>query len=79
MQSTIKLTDKFLSLFTRDVILFFSTLLTGIVIARELGPDMMGIWTILLLIPGYAEAFGRLQFDISSVYFIGKKKRTLGK
>ncbi|MDB0053307.1 oligosaccharide flippase family protein, partial [Alphaproteobacteria bacterium] len=74
-----KLADKFLSLFKRDVILFFTTLLTGIVIARELGPKMMGVWTILLLIPGYAEAFGRLQFDVSAVYFIGKKKADIGK
>ncbi len=73
-----KLTDKFFSLFQRDALLFFSTLLTSIVIARQLGPEMMGIWTILLLIPGYAEAFGRLKFDVSAVYFIGKKKVGIG-
>jgi O-antigen/teichoic acid export membrane protein len=73
-----KLTDKFFSLFQRDALLFFSTLLTSIVIARQLGPEMMGVWTILLLIPGYAEAFGRLQFDVSAVYFIGKKKASFG-
>ena len=73
-----KLTDKFFSLFKRDAILFFTTLLTGIVIARQLGPEMMGIWTILLLIPGYAEAFGRFQYDVSAVYFIGKKKSDIG-
>ena len=72
-----KLTDKFFSLFQRDALLFFATLLTGIVIARKLGPEMMGIWTILLLIPGYAEAFGRLQFDVSAVYFIGKKQASV--
>ena len=72
------LTDKFFSLFRRDTLLFFSTLLTSIVIARKLGPEMMGIWTILLLIPGYSEAFGRLRFDISAVYFLGKKKVGVG-
>ena len=66
------ITDKLFSLFTRDVVLFVTTLLTGVVIARYLGPDKMGIWTLLLLIPGYAEAFGRVQLDVSSVYFIGK-------
>ena len=70
--------DSFFAIFNRDALLFFSTLLTGIVIARQLGPEMMGIWTILLLIPGYAEAIGRLKFDVSSVYFLGKKKATLG-
>ena len=38
----------------------------------------MGIWTILVLIPGYAEAVGRSQYDQSAVYFIGKKKADLG-
>jgi len=72
------LSDKFFSLFKRDALLFFTTLLTGIVIARTLGPEMMGLWAILLLIPGYSEAFGRLQFDVSAVYFIGRKKADIG-
>lgn len=71
-------TDKLFSIFTRDVVLFGTTLLTSMVIARYLGPEKMGIWTLLLLIPGYAEAFGRLQIDVSSVYFIGKGKVKLG-
>ena len=70
--------DKSFAIFNRDALLFFSTLLTGIVIARQLGPEMMGVWTILLLIPGYAEAIGRLKFDVSSVYFLGQKKAVLG-
>jgi O-antigen/teichoic acid export membrane protein len=72
------LSDKLLSLFTRDAILFFTTLLTGVVIARQLGPEMMGIWVLLLLIPGYAEAFGRLRLDLSAVYFLGKGKVRIG-
>jgi O-antigen/teichoic acid export membrane protein len=74
----VNITDKLFSIFTRDVVLFVTTLLTGVVIARYLGPEKMGIWTLLLLIPGYAEAFGRLQLDTSSVYFIGKGKIKLG-
>jgi O-antigen/teichoic acid export membrane protein len=74
----VNIADKLFSIFTRDVVLFVTTLLTGVVIARYLGPEKMGIWTLLLLIPGYAEAFGRLQLDVSSVYFIGKRKIKLG-
>ena len=70
--------DKIFSIFTRDFVLFGTSLLTGVVIARFLGPEKLGIWTLLLLIPGYAEAFGRLQLDVSSVYFIGKGKVDLG-
>ena len=72
------LSDKFFSLFARDFIVFATTLLTGVFIARYLGPEQMGIWTLLMLIPGYAEAFGRLQLDTSSVYFIGSKKAKFG-
>ena len=68
------ITDKLFSIFTRDVVLFVTTLLTGVVIARYLGPEKLRIWTLLLLIPGYAEAFGRLQLDVSSVYTIGNHK-----
>lgn len=68
------ITDNVFSIFIRDVVLFLTTLITGVVIARYLGPEKLGIWTLLLLIPGYAEAFGRLQLDVSSVYFIGKGK-----
>lgn len=70
--------EKSFSLFRRDVILFCTNLCTSVVVARKLGPEMMGLWTILLLIPSYAEAFGRLKFDIAAVYFLGKKKVPLG-
>lgn len=65
---------KSFSIFTRDIFLFILGVLTSIVIARKLGPDLLGIWVIIFLIPSYAEAFGRLKFDLAAVYFIGKKK-----
>ena len=58
--------------------LFLTNIITSVIIARKLGPDMRGLFAILLLIPGYAEAFGRLKFDIAAVYFLGKKKGSLG-
>ena len=70
--------NKSFSLLQRDMFLFFTNLATGIVIARFLGPTMMGLWVILLLIPGYAEAFGRFKFDIAAVYFLGKRKTSIG-
>ena len=51
-------TDKLFSIFTRDVVLFGTTLLTSMVIARYLGPEKMGIWTLLLLIPGMLKHLG---------------------
>ena len=70
--------EKSFSLLKRDVFLFVMNLFMGVAVARILGPEMMGLWVILLLIPGYAEAFGRLKFDIAAVYFLGKKKAEMG-
>ena len=69
---------KAFSLFQIDAILFFTSIITGAIIARELGPDLRGLYAILLLIPSYAEAFGRIKFDVASVYFLGKRKIVLG-
>jgi len=66
--------DKTFSIFTRDIFLFVLNLLTSIVIARKLGPELLGVWVIIFLIPSYAEAFGRIKFDLAAVYFIGKNK-----
>jgi O-antigen/teichoic acid export membrane protein len=62
------------SVFKRDIFLFGLNLLTSVVIARKLGPELLGVYVILMLIPGYAEAFGRTKFDLAAVYFIGKGK-----
>jgi O-antigen/teichoic acid export membrane protein len=70
--------NKSFSLLQRDIFLLITNLVTGIVVARELGPTMMGLWVVLLLIPGYAEAFGRLKFDAAAVYFLGKKRTSIG-
>jgi len=72
------ISSKAFSLFQRDIFLFFTNLVTGIVIARKLGPTALGIWAILQLIPSYAEALGRLKFDIAAVYFLGKGKYRVG-
>jgi O-antigen/teichoic acid export membrane protein len=69
---------KSFSLLQRDIFLFFTNVVTGIIIARVLGPTMMGLWVILSLIPSYAEALGRLKFDVAAVYFLGKRKSSIG-
>lgn len=65
---------KSFSIFTRDVFLFILSVFSSVVIARKLGPELLGVWVVIFLIPAYAEAFGRLKFDIAAVYFLGKKK-----
>lgn len=43
-----------------------------------MGPEILGLWIILQMIPSYAEGFGRVKFDIAAVYFLGKRKYHLG-
>jgi len=70
--------DKTASIFKRDIFLKIWTIFTGIIIARILGSVNMGLWYILLMIPNYAEPFGRLKMDVASVYFVRSGKYRLG-
>ena len=72
------LSEKSFSLLKRDIFLFITNLITGVVVARKLGPDTMGFWIILQMIPTYAETFGRMKFDIAAVYYLGRNKYTIG-
>tara|TARA_B110000438_G_C15813978_1_gene651043 strand:- start:1033 stop:2376 length:1344 start_codon:yes stop_codon:yes gene_type:complete len=63
-----------ISIFQRDIFIYFLALLTGIIVARTLGPEMLGVWVLLSLVSTYAETFGRLKTDIASVYIIGSGK-----
>ena len=72
------LAKKSFSVLARDIFLLFSTLLTSIVIGRTLGPEIMGIWVIINIIPSYAEMIGRSKVDLSAVYYLGKGKYKVG-
>ena len=67
------LAAKSTSILKRDIFLYATRIFTSAIIARKLGPEMLGIAVILTLIPSYAEAFGRLKFDAAAVYFLGKR------
>ncbi|MDA9123945.1 hypothetical protein N9J45_00940 [Gammaproteobacteria bacterium] len=60
-----------ISILQSDVFIISLSVLTGVIIARTLGPEMLGFWVLLSLILAYAETFGRLKTDIASVYIIG--------
>lgn len=64
------------SVFSRDVLLFLTNIGTGIVVARLLGPESLGIWVALSIIPAYCEAFGRVKTDRAAVFFLGQKKES---
>lgn len=74
MKSFSKLT---FSIFKRDILLYFLSFITSVLIARKLGPSILGIVSIFKIIISYAEAFVRTKSDLASVYLIGKKKISL--
>ena len=66
------LSNKIISVFGRDILLYVVSIFTGVLIARNLGPEILGYWMVLTLITSYAEAFARPKTDVASIYFIGK-------
>ena len=64
------------SVFSRDVLLFFTNIGTGIVVARLLGPESLGIWVALCIIPAYCETFVRVKTDRAAIFFLGQKKES---
>lgn len=65
------LARKSFALLRQDALLFVTSLVMGVVVARQLGPTSYGLWAILQLIPTYAEAFARLKVDSAGVYLVG--------
>jgi len=67
--------NKAFSLLQRDIFLFTTNLITGILVARKLGPGIFGVWVILQMIPAYAEAFVEQKW-ISRRYIFGQGENT---
>ena len=63
-----------MSVFKRDVFIYCLTILVSVIVARTLGPEILGTWVALSLISQYADFFARLKTDLASVPLIGKKE-----
>lgn len=72
------LSTRSLAVFTREVMLFASNMVTSLVVAHILGPHLAGIWIILALIPSYAELLARIKADAAAIFYLGKGDYTLG-
>ena len=57
--------------------LFVTSLLSSVVIARLLGPEVLGMWILYNLISNQSEAFFRLKTDYAAVYYLERKKYDL--
>ena len=69
-----RLSISIIKILKRDIYIQVISFITSILIARNLGPFVLGIWSILRLIQGYIETFGRTKTEFASIYFIGRKK-----
>mgnify|MGYP000011445763 CR=1 FL=1 len=63
-----------LKILKRDAFITVLSILTSIVLARKLGPLILGIYSILMLVQSYIETFGRTKTEVASIYFVGRKK-----
>ena len=72
------LSSRSLAVFTREVLLFGSNMVTSLIVAHMLGPYLAGIWIILALIPSYAELLARIKADAAAIFYLGKGIYALG-
>lgn len=72
------LADGIFRLFRFNVLSFAMRLVSSAIVARVMGPEGLGVWLLLSLLPSYAEGFGRLKVDVASIYVLGKERWTLG-
>ena len=71
---SVSLFNSAFAIMQREIFIHVLNILTGVVVARTLGPEMLGIWVLLSLVSAYAEGFGRLKTDVSSIYILGSRK-----
>lgn len=64
--------------FITQILVFCFSLVSGIIIARTLGPEGKGLYELALMIPFMTVAFVGMGIGTSNIYFIGKKKYPIG-
>lgn len=68
-------TKNVISLFKRDILVFAATFINSILLARFLGPELVGQWSIALLIIMLAETFLRPKTDLASVMIFSDESK----
>jgi len=63
--------------FSSNIITIILGLVTTIIIARTLGPELQGIYTLIVLLPTMLVTFMNFGIAPATVFSIGKNKRTL--
>ncbi|MFQ5823062.1 MAG: oligosaccharide flippase family protein [bacterium] len=70
--------DSFITYFTR-LITFVVQIVTGLLLARILGPEGRGEYALLVIVPTMAGIFCNMGIGTSNVYFVGSRKIKLDK
>ena len=60
--------------FSSQIFSFVLGFISSIILARALGPQTLGIYTLIILIPTIMLQFGSLGIGTANIYFTGKKK-----
>ena len=77
MANNSTLTKNISSVFITSIVLFLLAIPTSIIIARVLGPHGIGIYALVLLVPGLLYQLGNLGLGMANTYFIGRKRFNL--
>ena len=71
------LTRKISSVFLTNILVFLLGVPAGIVIARVLGPEGVGVYALIMLVPGLLYQLGNLGLGGASIYFTGTRRFAL--
>ncbi len=64
--------------FLSQILIFGLSALSSVIIARILGPQGKGVYTLAIAIPGIISAMASMGLNFSNIYLIGKKKLPIG-
>ncbi|WP_382377117.1 flippase [Geobacillus jurassicus] len=64
--------------FNRNILAILLGFASSIIIARALGPEKQGIYTLVVLLPSMLFTFLNIGISSASVYYIGREKYSLG-
>jgi len=74
----LKMVGKFISdifsTFVAQILVFLFGLFVSVIIARQLGPEGKGLYSLVVFLPSFLVYFTSLSIGQSAIYYIGKKK-----
>lgn len=73
-----KFAEKTVMTFVTRVLAILFSAASLVVISRVLGPEGRGIYSIAILLPSFLTTFAILGIPVATVFFIGKKKYSIG-